>query len=206
MHRRLATRCLVAIAAAVLGLGFVPAAVARAPEGGVWCGIDYSLARFIGTDDFREPAEIFPGYLNKWNQLYLEEVFGNLERKLGPLQVDPRGVFAANQKATAAQIVHEDGPSSILAETHIAAGDIAAKVASYRLENTGGLGLVLIVDRLVKLQATGCTYIVYFDVASRTVLSSSRVCEGASGFGFRNYWFAPVRDIVQPIRAAYPFK
>ena len=41
-------------------------------EGGtlVWCGLDYSLVKMIGTLDFRQPDQIFPGMLLAWNGLF----------------------------------------------------------------------------------------------------------------------------------------
>ena len=76
-------------------------------------------------------------------------------------------------------------------------------VKSYKLKHEKGIGLVFVVDRLVKLQETGCIYVVFFDVSSRKVLKCERVSEKAFGFGFRNYWFRPVKEAVRKLPAMY---
>jgi hypothetical protein len=63
--------------------------------------------------------------------------------------------------------------------------------------------MVFIMDRLVKAQETGCMYVVFFDVASRKVVHSERVCERAGGIGFRNYWFRPVKNVVDKLPKIY---
>ena len=73
--------------------------------------------------------------------------------------------------------------------SHISEKDIAASVKGYDLKYKDGIGLVFIVDRLVKVQKVGCLYVVFFDIKSRNVLSSERVCNEGGGAGFRNFWF-----------------
>jgi hypothetical protein len=62
---------------------------------------------------------------------------------------------------------------------------------------------VFIVDRLVKKQETGCTYVVFFDVQSRKITHSERICAGAGGGGFRNYWFRPIKGAVEKLPKMY---
>ena len=40
----------------------------------VWVGLDYSMVRMYGTQDFRQPEEIFPKMLDSWNSLFLTEL------------------------------------------------------------------------------------------------------------------------------------
>jgi hypothetical protein len=58
-------------------------------------------------------------------------------------------------------------------------------------------------DRLVKVQQTGCLYVVFFDISSRKVLKYERFSEKAWGIGFRNYWFRPVKDAVKKLPRMY---
>ena len=58
-------------------------------------------------------------------------------------------------------------------------------------------------DRLVKARKTACLYAVFFDIASRKVVYSERRCEKASGAGFRNYWFGPVKHVVKDLPDLY---
>lgn len=167
----------------------------------VWAGLDYSLVRMIGPGDFANPDTIFPGMLESWNQLFEKEMIVKLNQALGRrIAIDTGGVLKRNQKATAKQIIPTSGPEDTVDKTHIAPDDIAGAVKAYKLETKEGLGLVFLVDRLVKPSQNGAVYIVYFDIKSRAVISSERVVHRATGFGFRNYWFRVVKDAVRDVK------
>ena len=53
---------------------------------------------------------------------------------------------------------------------------------------------MFIVDRLVKSEARGAVYLVFFDLASREVIATERVIGRASGVAFRNYWFGVIKS------------
>lgn len=173
----------------------------------VWCGLDYSQVKMIGTLDFRKPEEIFPGMLLAWNGLFMAEMLPELEKMAKSVRTDLQAVQARNEKAGASQIERKDGSrDEMVKPTHITEAGIADIVKSYKLENDqglGGLGLVFVMDRLVKAQETGCLHVVFFDLASRKVVRSERVCAKAGGFGFRNYWFRPVKDAVKQLPKMY---
>ena len=179
--------------------------VVRAAEAGtanplVWCGLDYSKVKMIGTMDFRQPAQIFPGMLATWNGLFITEMLPQLEKMTASVRTDMEAVRQKNDKTTASQIVYKDGSTDeMVTQSHITESDIAGMVKSYKLENKSGLGLVFVMDRLVKAQEMECLYVVFFDVASRKVVHSERVTAKAGGFGFRNYWFRPVKDAVKEL-------
>jgi len=170
----------------------------------VWCGLDYSKVKMIGSRDFRQPDQIFPEMLMAWNGLFVEEMLPKLEKMAKSVRTDLRAVQERNQKASASQIDRIDGSrDEMVKPTHITDEDIAETVKSYKLENDSGLGCVFIMDRLVKAQATGCMHVVFFDIPSRKVLRSQRVCAEAGGGGFRNYWFRPVKEAVEQLPKMY---
>jgi hypothetical protein len=163
----------------------------------VWAGVDYSQARLIGPGQFVNPNAIFPGMLEAWNQLVLQERMGFLEKELRkPVVADIAGVTEINKSASGSQIVKAPGASDTIRDSHITTDDIARAVRSYKLENKSGVAVVFIVDRLVKLdkKGEGAVYVVAFDIGTREVLSSERIVGRATGFGFRNYWFRIVKD------------
>jgi hypothetical protein len=169
----------------------------------VWAGLDYSLVRMYGTMDFREPETIFPQYLEAWNGLFIQELVVHKSERLSKathkkVVTDTEGMSKRNALAKPEQIIRQDG--KFTDETHIKDEDIAAAVRSYKLSNTSGLGLVFIVDRLVKTEQKGAVYLVYFDVATREVLAKQRVVVKAGGFGFRNYWFRVVKDALPHLK------
>ncbi len=170
----------------------------------VWCGLDYSMVKMIGTADFRQPDQIFPKMLEGWNELFLKEMLPQLASMAKSLRTDLSAVTARNAKATPGQIEREDGSKDEKVKpSHISDADIAQAVRSYELKSGQGLGLVFIMDRLVKAQETGCLYAVFFDTASRRVVFSERVCSEAGGMGFRNYWFRPVKNAVKKLPKMY---
>jgi hypothetical protein len=164
-------------------------------ENVIWAGIDFSMVKMIGPD-FNDTSAIFPGMLNAWNDLFLKERISKLESALSKKVIlDTEGVYAINKKATPNQIFISPGPDDSIDKTHITEQDIAKAVRSLKLKSTSGLGLVYIVDRFVKADKKGAVYVVYFDVATKEILSSKRQVNGASGFGFRNFWFRTIKDV-----------
>jgi hypothetical protein len=188
----------------LLAAGMVRAQVTDDPNALIWCGLDYSRVKLIGSEGFNQPAEIFPGMLVAWNSLFMREVLPDLEKKFPSLGSDTSAVGAANDKATAKQIDREDGTREEKVNlSHITDKEIASMVRSYKLKHEKGVGLVFVMDRLVKVQETGCLYVVFFDIGSRKVLKCERVSEKAWGIGFRNYWFRPVKSAVKKVPTMY---
>jgi hypothetical protein len=127
-----------------------------------------------------------------------------LEAMAKSVRTDLDAVTTANGGAKSTQIDHTDGSrEEMVTPSNTTEADIAAVVKHYKLKNDKGLGLVFVMDRLVKAQEVGCLYVVFFDVDSRKVLSSERLCEKAGGFGFRNYWFRPVKGAVDHLPPIY---
>lgn len=184
-----------------------PAAETGSTNALVWCGLDYSMVKMIGTLDFKQPDNIFPNMLSTWNGLFMKEKFPGLDSMWNPwpsVKADVKAVYLRNEKASPDQIVREDGTRQEMVDaTHITEADIAKAVSSYDLKNDQGLGLVFIMDRLVKAQQTECFYVVFFDISSRRVLCSTRVVEKAGGYGFRNFWFSPVKAAVKQLPKMY---
>jgi hypothetical protein len=177
---------------------------AAGPDTLVWCGLDYSMVKMIGTQDFKQPGEIFPGMLAEWNSLFIKEMLPELEKMSPSVRTDLAAVQANNEKASEKQIQREDGSrAEMVTPSHIKESDLADIVKGYKLKNSQGLGLVFVMDRLVKAEETGCLYVVFFDVSSRKVIRSERLCEKAGGFGFRNYWFRPIKDAVKKLPKMY---
>jgi hypothetical protein len=193
----------------------------------VWVGLDYSLVRMIGERkagtgkehyvNFAIPDLIFPGMLEKWNALFLEE---RIERVANGLKkrvtIDLGGVTDRNKTAAPHQIILVPGPEDTLKKSHITQQDIADEIRSYKLENKAGLGLVFIVDRFVifdrvsdrnvRVGDKGAVYVVFFDVATREIISSERKIQPAGGSTFRNYWFAVIKHVDSNLTNRVPVR
>lgn len=170
----------------------------------IWAGVDFSHARFIGPGEFANPEAIFPGMLESWNNLVLQERMGFLEKALHKSVVaDIAGVTKVNKSASASQIIGSPGANDTIRDTDITPEIIAKAVRGYKLENKSGVAVVFIVDRFVKLdkRGEGAVYVVAFDISSREVLSSERVTGKATGFGFRNFWFRVIKDAEKGLKS-----
>jgi len=193
---------------ALMLLGLTSLRVTRAADAPsdalVWCGLDYSMVKMIGTADFKQPDQIFPGMLEQWNALFMKEMMPQLEKMTTPVQSDLAAVTARNGKTSDKQIQREDGTKDEMVKpTHITDADLASIVKSLTMTHDSGTGLIFVMDRLVKAQETGCLYVVFFDVSSRKVLHSERVVTAAGGAGFRNYWFKPIKTAVSGLPKQY---
>ncbi|HTB82781.1 MAG TPA: hypothetical protein VK742_03935 [Candidatus Sulfotelmatobacter sp.] len=188
-------------------------------NGLVWAGLDYSQVRLIGSGNFDygflNPSQYFPDMFQQWNELFISERLSDagsdLEKFVLP---DLGGVTARNAATGTNQIILHPGTGDGINDTHLPADAIAAEVQALNLEHTNGLGLVFIVDRFVygmqKGSSTkvrnitrycgGAVYVVFFDVATRRVISAKReVYPTSMGVSFRNFWFGPIKDTASTL-------
>ena len=166
----------------------------------VWTGIDYGDVHMVGSLDFNDPDEIFPDYLIKWNGLFIGEMMPLLEKRLGVHAKASTSHLGPIHRATDpdSHIVRDDSISPD--ESYLSPADVAKRVTTYDLTAKEGLGLTFIADQLNKPTESGCYWVTFYDIASRDVLSTSRRCAPARGFGFRNYWFRTVKTLVSDLR------
>lgn len=167
-------------------------------------GIDYSLCTFIGSGDFADATQVTAYYPGVWNKLEADEVLEDVSKAVGPLSAVFEVVEASNARITDAQIIHEDGGKWTSDQSTITREHREALLKSYTISGHTGLGLVVIMDRLVKLDELGCGWIEYFDIESRSISAEARVCHAPSGFGFRNYWFRVVKDMTDDMKKLKP--
>ena len=158
-----------------------------------------------------------PSLFMQWNSLFLDEEINLVGVELKKrVCVDFYGVMERNKEVTSAQLASVPSPKSGVPEIHINKDDIASEVRSYKMDNTNGLGLVFIVDELVnvhhepiasiaiqkatssgKFNSACSIYIVFFDIASREIISAKREVHDMKVAGsLRNFWFGPIKDTV----------
>ncbi|HEU5397305.1 MAG TPA: hypothetical protein VFV81_09060 [Verrucomicrobiae bacterium] len=195
----------------------------------VWTGVDYSLAQFIGPNDKTVPynfivPDALPDMYAQWNQLFLDERLDQVGRSLNKrVLIDLDGVTKDNQSVDAKKQIHLlPHVGRELDFPGIKRRDIDKEVASYKLKNQKGLGLVLIVDKLVRKYSVsrssslkpgaidvtangGAVYVVFFDLDTRRVISCERqVYDVTIGANFRNFWFGPIKDAGRSLAGYRP--
>lgn len=185
----------------------------------VWAGLDYSMMRFIcDTNLVKVPDLLFQNMPERWNDLFLDEriegVADALQRRIS---IDISGVTKRNRHLNKSQISSDvNKRNDFVLETQITSIDISNAVKTLEMENQSGLGLIFIVDRFVSQTVmisgpstgpnrgvytpmkknSGAIYVVFFDIASREVLSATREVRTVStGGSFRNFWFGPIKEV-----------
>jgi hypothetical protein len=178
----------------------------------VWAGLDYSLARFIGSDsptalyNFTQKNLMFPKTLEKWNKLFLDERIEAVSRSLEKtVLTNLTGISERNKTASTNQVILVENIAGVCNELNISASEILNEVKNYKMEATNGLGLVFIIDKLVvgyypkdpafHNRAFGSVFMVFFDIGSRDVISVELETHPIStGGNFNTFWFGPIKD------------
>jgi hypothetical protein len=185
----------------------------------VWVGLDYSMVRVIGNaDTIRVPDLLFQDMPAKWNDLFLDERLELLANNLNKtIYIDIGGVTERNKTITTNQIFLTSDFKNAVEESDITQQDISTEVKGLKLKYSSGLGLTFIVDRFVSKEAHNAAhvanvniprtpinltskveavYVVFFDIASRQVLSAKREVRSINaGASYCNFWFGPIKDI-----------
>ena len=169
----------------------------------VWAGIDCSKVTMYGTEGFNNPEDIISRYPEEWNTLFLKERLKEISKILKKdLVVDISSVQENNTTLSSKQIIAQDG-KELLNKSDITPEIIAEMVSGYEFKEKEGLGVVFILDRLVKSEARGSLFIVFFDLSSKEILATNHTIEKAGGFGFRNYWFSIVKNSESNLKKYY---
>lgn len=185
------------IALLLLGLSLPP--TAQAHESLVWAGVDYSLVQMIGSGDFRQPDSIFPGYLNKWNAMVLDEQLDELKKRLHH-DIVPRTSFLTARHAGLDATEHIQRDDLIAyGEALLTREEVARQVRGYELEGDG-MGVVLVAEQLNKSGEMGCYWATFFDIESSRTYETTRLCGETGGVGFRNHWFGSIKSTVAQLK------
>jgi len=167
----------------------------------VWCGLDYSKVRCIGSQGFTDPLAIKEKYFEAWNQLVLDESSKYDLKKAyrKSTQIADRSVVSVrNQMVDHTELVIDNSYS-------FEKGDLQEIIDDYELEkHQSGLGLVYIFESLNKNEQKAYLYTVFFDLATHEIIWFRKFSAEARGFGFRNYWARPIYEVIN--ESSYIFK
>lgn len=169
----------------------------------IWFGIDYTKVKCVEDEEggFTNPNDIVNRMFFSWNALFksepdrydLEETFDKNSVKFMTETVDE-----INSKASVANLVLAQGE-----EHSISDDQIAQMVKQYDAGSYTGIGLVFIAEELNKMREAGTYHVTFFDISSREVLFSKKMTGDAGGFGFRNYWAASYRNVLEDCEKNY---
>ena len=107
--------------------------------------------------------------------------------------VYPTPAYQNNQAADIAIMRCSTKTGQIIVSTD----DIREMVKNYELPHTNGTGVVFIAQTLDKRKAEATYAVVFFDVATRRLISLDIMSGKAGGAGLRNYWANSVYDVLK---------
>ncbi|MEP7144431.1 MAG: hypothetical protein ABI707_16215 [Ferruginibacter sp.] len=164
-----------------------------------YLGVDFTQARVIddataSATDIREKyAAINDLVVNEPKRYDLAGAFhkSNIDHDLG--LVGKRN----------AKINTEDIKSTNSADyNRLKEEDITKLVKGFDFEGKKGVGLLLVVEGMSKGKKGASIWVTLIDMGSKKVLMTERM-EGKTsmGFGFRNFWANPIRDVIGDIES-----
>lgn len=100
-----------------------------------------------------------------------------------------------NSKIDAEKVVSTD----VNGEVNLTRADLDKIAAAYKSGNKG-VGLLFIVESMDKRKQQEVLDVVLLDLATGKVFVTAKYTEKPAGFGVRNYWVRPVRNVVEDIQ------
>ncbi len=170
-------------------------------SGFTFFGVDYSRVRLIGDHGHgagtnMDPAQIRDKYFNAINELvFNEKKKYDFEKATGGKKIayDFSSVAKINLTADTAKM------RNFSEHVPLKASEIRAMVKKYSLNTSAknNIGMVLIADKMDRVETEAYYYVVFFNVADRDVIFYSYVKGKPRGMGYRNYWAGAIYSIVR---------
>lgn len=156
-------------------------------------GVDYSIVNVYAAE---ESDDDFFEAFRRINLLLISEPEKyNFERAfrtpVGTLDIGPT---QQNNENCRDRYLH------VTTKVFPAQEEIMSLVRTYRLPQQEGVGVVLVGLLLDKSREEGTYDVVFFDIATRDILSVRTVTGKAGGFGLRNYWARTLFNILRSWR------
>jgi hypothetical protein len=162
-----------------------------------YLGVDFTEARFI---DVPETAlDIRDRYIPAINDLIVNEPKKyDLPAAFHKSNIDHDLSLVSKRNA---KINTEQLKSTNSADyNRLKEEDIRKLVSGFDYGGKKGVGLLLVADGLNKARKGAGIWVTFIDMGSKKLLMAERV-EGKTsiGFGFRNYWANPIRDVIEEV-------
>lgn len=168
-------------------------------ESVVWLGVDFSLGKFIGTEEFKDLQKIKDHYFTEWNSLTVRESKTDIETafKLSNMKVNIDNVIDNNNKIKITKYVQN--------ESHrIKEEEIQAAIKAYNFEGIDQeVGLSFFVEFFNKPMASGSIWVALTDIKSKEVFFTKQIDAIASGVGFRNYWQRVIKETIASCKSNF---
>jgi hypothetical protein len=157
-----------------------------------WFGMDFSNARLIGSQAFGNPTEVRDNFMKSWNNLIFDEREKYDIRKVfkkSEVHFDLNLVADRNKSIDPAKLITDE-------DYIISKEKVQEIIKDYKMNETSGIGLVLIVESFNRTRNKGYMWVTFFDIATKNVLVAEKMEGEAGGAGLRNYWAKALFNIL----------
>ena len=163
----------------------------------VWCGIDYTLVKFIGSaDQFSDLPKIQNYYFRAWNEIIQAEKGKydlNIAFSVATVHYNIENTILRSQERDMSGIIQFD-PYTIDEE----------QVKSVVMLNTDPsadeLGAMFVMETLNKIEEVSTMWLAVFNLASGEILYMRRYSGSVGGFGFRNYYARSLYNVIKNLK------
>ena len=158
-------------------------------------GLDFGLARMIGSHGFNNPSAIRDRLFSSWNLVLLKEKRKyDVKKFMGLKNYQILIDWNTNRNLS----VPVDGlvinGSYSLSET-----DVLDYIASLPELPIKGMGITFVVESFNKIEESAYIWIVVFEIETKKVISIARKNGRPSGLGIRNYWANAVCRVIKSL-------
>lgn len=158
-----------------------------------WLGVDFSIAKFIGKSDFKNPEEIQSLYFKDWNGLLIkEEWVHTFERPLGlkSISFDTDNARENNSKIDMNHFIQDSAHD-------INESQVIKLVSGYDYGAvTQELAISFVVESFNKKETVGEVWVVFNYLKLGTVFTK-KIIASPSGLGLRSYWMGALRKTIE---------
>lgn len=163
----------------------------------VWCGIDYTLVKFIGSQEqFNDIPKIQSYYFRAWNDLIQAE-----SNKYDLNKAFSVATVTYNMENTIIRSEGRDMTGIVQFEDYTIDEEQVKSVVRQNIDPTmDKLGAMFVMETLNKIQGVSTMWLAVFNVASGEILYMRRYSGAVGGFGFRNYYARSHYNVIKNLQ------
>ena len=163
----------------------------------VWFGIDYSLVKFIGTQDqFTDLPKIQSHYFREWNELILAE-----KDKYDLNKAFSVAAISYNMENTILRSQQRDMDGIVQPNAYTIDEEQVKSLVNLNIDPAvDKVGAMFVMETLNKVEAVSTMWLAVFKVASGEILYMKRYTGAVGGFGFRNYYARSYYNVIKNLQ------
>ena len=163
----------------------------------VWCGVDYTLVKFIGSaDQFSDLPKIQSYYFRAWNEIIQAEAGKydlNKAFSVATVHYNMENTILRSQERDMSGIIQLD-PYTIDEE------QVKSVVMLNADPSADELGAMFVMETLNKIEEESTMWLAVFNLASGEILYMRRYSGAVGGFGFRNYYARSLYNVIKNLK------